>query len=108
MSDLASPSLLGTRPAGRRRSGRRRPFFHAAVLRLPALLAFGGTGSVALDQTIAAPRPAFLVVSAVLLAGSLWISLRLQTRPVNRWIVVAAAAASSALGAGPSWFSHNW
>ncbi len=89
MSDFTSPSLLGTRPAVVAALAAGDGFLTWPCCVLPALLAFAGTGSAALGQTIAAHRPAFLVVSAILFAGSLWINLHLQTRPVNRWIVVA-------------------
>lgn len=75
---------------------------------LPALLAFGGTGSAALTQSVAAHRPAFLATSAALLAGSFWMNVRLETRPINRWLAAVAAGVSFALAAAPEWFSNIW
>ena len=75
---------------------------------LPAVLALGGTTSAALTQSVAAHRPVFLAASALLLAGSLWMNVRWQTRPLNKWLAVVAAAASFALAAAPGWFSTIW
>ncbi|MGE3843579.1 MAG: hypothetical protein AB7I50_18570 [Vicinamibacterales bacterium] len=74
---------------------------------LPALLAFGGTGSAAMSQTLAAQRPAFLIVSAGLAGVSIWLNLRLRARPLNKWITAVAAVASFALASGFEWFVHD-
>lgn len=75
---------------------------------VPAALALGGTTSAALTQRVAAHRPVFLAASVMLLAGSLWMNVRWQTRPLNLWVAVVAAAASFAFAAAPDWFSSIW
>jgi pimeloyl-ACP methyl ester carboxylesterase len=74
---------------------------------LPALLAFGGTGSAAMAQTLAAQRPALLVVSAGLVGASIWMNVRLRARPLNKWLTAVAAVASFALASGFEWFLHD-
>lgn len=75
---------------------------------LPAVLALGGTTSAALTQRVAAHRPIFLAASIVLLAGSFWMNVRWQTRPLNKWLAAVAAAASFAVAAAPDWLSKIW
>ena len=75
---------------------------------LPAVLALGGTTSAALTQSVAGHRPVFLAASVVLLAGSFWMNVRLQTRPLNKWLAGVAAAASFAFAAAPDWFANIW
>ena len=63
---------------------------------LPALLAFGGTGSAAVAQTLAAQRPALLVVSAGLVGASIWMNVRSVPEPeravMNWWYWLAYPA----------------
>ncbi|MCC7240852.1 MAG: hypothetical protein IT180_02920 [Acidobacteria bacterium] len=75
---------------------------------LPAVLALGGTSSAALTHSVVAHRPLFLAASVVLLAGSLWMNVRWQTRPFNKWLAVVAAAASFGFAAAPDWTSSIW
>lgn len=75
---------------------------------LPAVLALGGTSSAALTHSVATHRPVFLAASVMLLAGSLWMNVRWQTRPLNKWLALVAAAASFAFAAAPDWFSNIW
>lgn len=75
---------------------------------LPAVLALSGTSSAALTHSVVAHRPVFLAASVMLLAGSVWMNLRWQTRPLNKWLAVVAAAASFAFAAAPDWTSNIW
>jgi hypothetical protein len=68
---------------------------------LPALLAFGGTGSAALTQAAITYRPVFLVVSGVMLAASLWLNVRWRAHPVNKAAFALFAIAAFALAARP-------
>lgn len=68
---------------------------------LPALVAFGGTGSAALTQAAITYRPAFLLASGVMLAASLWLNVRWRAHPVNKAAFVLAALAAFALAARP-------
>lgn len=75
---------------------------------VPALLAVSGTGSAALTHAAITYRPVFLVVSGALLAGSLWLNVRLQAHPLNKWLVALAAVVSFALTGRPEWFASVW
>jgi copper chaperone CopZ len=108
MPDSTGARLLDKRPAVVAGLAAGAGFLTRPCCVLPALLALGGTGSAAVTQSLAAHRPVFLTASAVLLAGSLWMNLRLQTRPSNRWLTAIAAAISFGLAAGPQWYSHVW
>jgi hypothetical protein len=68
---------------------------------LPALLAFGGTGSAAFTEAAVTYRPVFLVASGVMLAASLWLNVRWRAHPVNKVAFALAALAAFAFAARP-------
>ena len=71
---------------------------------LPAALSLGGGGSAGLAEALAQYRLVFLSASVLLVGLSLWINIRLQTRPLNRWL----AALSTLLAFGVATGLLGW
>lgn len=70
---------------------------------LPALFAATGTGSAVLTRMTVTHRSAFEIVSVLLLGTSMWLNVRMQARPVNRWIAGVAAVLSFTAASRPGW-----
>ena len=64
---------------------------------IPAAMSLFGLSGVAFAQTVVAYRPAFLSVSGLMLAATLWITLRREGGSFNKVLAVTATLAGFVL-----------
>jgi len=70
----------------------------------PALLSVTGGSAAGLGQVFASHHTVFAAGSAVLLTLSLWMNIRLQAQPWNKWLAGVSTVAAFIFAARGLWF----